>query len=126
MSLILFFDYLFFIFVFWNNNFKLFLILLIFTDDEDEEVDEDGVEANDIDLVMSQANVSRSKAVKALKNNSNDVVNAIMVSLKYKSLSCLLKRYRFLKKLVKSYFRILEVSDWLMLIYQSDFHNSKK
>ena len=39
---------------------------------------EDGVEANDIDLVMSQANVSRSKAVKALKNNSNDVVNAIM------------------------------------------------
>merc|ERR1712193_241250 len=29
-------------------------------DDEDEEVDEDGVEANDIDLVMSQANVSRS------------------------------------------------------------------
>jgi hypothetical protein len=29
---------------------------------------------------MSQANVSRSKAVKALKNNSNDIVNAIMVS----------------------------------------------
>merc|ERR1739848_647802 len=47
-------------------------------DDEDEEIDEEGVEANDIDLVMSQANVSRSKAVKALKNNSNDVVNAIM------------------------------------------------
>ena len=49
-------------------------------DDEDEEVDEEGVEGNDIDLVMSQANVSRSKAVKALKNNANDVVNAIMVS----------------------------------------------
>merc|ERR1712079_358855 len=45
---------------------------------EDDEDEEDGVEANDIDLVMSQANVSRSKAVKALKNNSNDVVNAIM------------------------------------------------
>ena len=29
---------------------------------------------------MSQANVSRVKAVKALKNNSNDIVNAIMVS----------------------------------------------
>lgn len=29
---------------------------------------------------MSQANVSRSKAIKALKNNSNDIVNAIMVS----------------------------------------------
>merc|ERR1712008_389550 len=47
-------------------------------DDEDEEVDEEGVEDKDIELVMSQANVSRSKAVKALKNNSNDIVNAIM------------------------------------------------
>merc|ERR1711994_436328 len=34
---------------------------------EDDEVGEDGVEANDIDLVMSQANLSRFKAVKALK-----------------------------------------------------------
>merc|ERR1712142_1229380 len=47
-------------------------------DDEDEEVDEEGVEDKDIELVMSRANVSRSKAVKALKNNSNDIVNAIM------------------------------------------------
>merc|ERR1711879_336264 len=47
-------------------------------DDEDEEVDEEGVEDKDIEFVMSQANVSRSKAVKALKNNSNDIVNAIM------------------------------------------------
>lgn len=30
---------------------------------------------------MSQANVSRAKAVRALKNNNNDIVNAIMVSL---------------------------------------------
>uniref|UniRef100_A0A8W8NM79 NAC-A/B domain-containing protein n=4 Tax=Magallana gigas TaxID=29159 RepID=A0A8W8NM79_MAGGI len=46
---------------------------------EDEgEVDETGVESKDIELVMSQANVSRSKAVKALRNNSNDIVNAIM------------------------------------------------
>jgi nascent polypeptide-associated complex subunit alpha len=29
---------------------------------------------------MSQANVSRGKAIKALKNNQNDIVNAIMVS----------------------------------------------
>uniref|UniRef100_A0A224YUJ2 Nascent polypeptide associated complex alpha polypeptide n=1 Tax=Rhipicephalus zambeziensis TaxID=60191 RepID=A0A224YUJ2_9ACAR len=29
---------------------------------------------------MSQANVSRVKAVRALKNNNNDIVNAIMVS----------------------------------------------
>jgi len=47
-------------------------------DDDDEEVDDAGVEQKDIDLVMSQANVSRSKAVKALKDNDNDIVNAIM------------------------------------------------
>lgn len=28
---------------------------------------------------MSQANVSRAKAIRALKNNNNDIVNAIMV-----------------------------------------------
>lgn len=38
----------------------------------------------DIELVMSQANVSRAKAVRALKNNSNDIVNAIMVSTQVK------------------------------------------
>ncbi|KAL4688927.1 hypothetical protein H8957_004409 [Semnopithecus entellus] len=48
---------------------------------EEEEVDETGVEVKDIELVMSQANVSRAKAVRALKNNSNDIVNAIMVSV---------------------------------------------
>lgn len=47
-------------------------------DDDDEEVDQSGVEDKDIELVMSQANVSKTKAVKALKNNANDVVNAIM------------------------------------------------
>jgi hypothetical protein len=47
-------------------------------DEDDGEVDEAGVEDKDIDLVMSQANVSRTKAVKALKNNANDIVNAIM------------------------------------------------
>merc|ERR1712173_542912 len=36
---------------------------------EDDEDEEEGVEDKDIELVMSQANVSRSKAVKALKNN---------------------------------------------------------
>ena len=43
------------------------------------QVDEAGIEAKDIELVMSQANVSRAKAVKALRNNQNDIVNAIMV-----------------------------------------------
>lgn len=45
---------------------------------EDEEVDETGIEEKDIELVMSQANVSRAKAIKALKNNKSDIVNAIM------------------------------------------------
>merc|ERR1712098_455875 len=47
-------------------------------EEDDGEVDATGVEEKDIDLVMSQANVSRGKAVKALKNNANDIVNAIM------------------------------------------------
>lgn len=45
---------------------------------EEEDIDETGVEDKDVDLVMSQANVSRGKAIKALKNNQNDIVNAIM------------------------------------------------
>lgn len=44
------------------------------------QVDEGGIEPKDIELVMSQASVSRAKAVRALKNNQNDIVNAIMVS----------------------------------------------
>lgn len=40
--------------------------------------DEEGVEAKDIELVMSQAGCSRAKAVKALKENDMDLVNAIM------------------------------------------------
>ncbi|KAI4338053.1 hypothetical protein L6164_016407 [Bauhinia variegata] len=47
-------------------------------DEEEEEVDETGVEPRDIDLVMTQAGVSRSKAVKALKTHSGDIVGAIM------------------------------------------------
>lgn len=47
-------------------------------EDDDEEVDASGVEEKDIELVMSQANVSRQKAIKALKKTENDIVNAIM------------------------------------------------
>jgi len=45
---------------------------------EDDAVDEIGVDAKDIELVMSQAGCSRSKAVTALKDNDNDLVNSIM------------------------------------------------
>ena len=66
-------------------------------EEDDNAVEAEGVEDKDIDLVMSQviwnvkhpflyflillptqANVSRGKAVKALQNNANDIVNAIM------------------------------------------------
>lgn len=43
-------------------------------------MDETGLEVRDIELVMAQANVSRPKAVRALRHNNNDIVNAIMVS----------------------------------------------
>lgn len=46
---------------------------------EDEEaVDEEGIEASDIQMVIDQTSVSRSKAVAALRANDNDIVNAIM------------------------------------------------
>jgi nascent polypeptide-associated complex subunit alpha len=47
-------------------------------DDDDEEVDETGLEDKDIDLVVLQASVSRKKAIKALKEIDNDIVNSIM------------------------------------------------
>lgn len=47
-------------------------------EDDDEEVDTDGINESDIKIVMEQANVSRSKAIKSLKEHDNDVVNTIM------------------------------------------------
>lgn len=41
-------------------------------------MDDSGMEAKDIELVMAQASVSRKKAVKALQESQNDIVNAIM------------------------------------------------
>ncbi|NWI00425.1 NACAD protein, partial [Tichodroma muraria] len=48
--------------------------------EESEEEEEARLEVRDIELVMAQANVSRPKAVRALRHNNNDIVNAIMVS----------------------------------------------
>lgn len=47
-------------------------------EDDDADLDETGLEAKDIELVMSQADVSRTKAVKALLKSNKDVVDAIM------------------------------------------------
>jgi nascent polypeptide-associated complex subunit alpha len=48
-------------------------------EEDDEEVDATGVEEKDIEIVVTQSNVSRKRAIKALKNNNNDIINAIMV-----------------------------------------------
>lgn len=47
-------------------------------DDDDDDVDAEGVEEKDIVLVMNQANVSRAKAIAALKSTGGDIVTAIM------------------------------------------------
>uniref|UniRef100_A0ACD5TAB9 Uncharacterized protein n=1 Tax=Avena sativa TaxID=4498 RepID=A0ACD5TAB9_AVESA len=46
--------------------------------DDDEDVDETGVEPKDIELVMTQAGVPRAKAVRSLKAADGDIVSAIM------------------------------------------------
>jgi len=48
------------------------------TEEDSIPFDETNVEAKDIELVMQHANCSRAKAVKALKNNNSDIINAIM------------------------------------------------
>jgi len=47
-------------------------------EEDGEAVDETGVEAKDIELVMAQSQCTRAAAVKALKKSSGDIVNAIM------------------------------------------------
>merc|ERR1711893_552772 len=47
-------------------------------EEDDDDVDAGDLEEKDIDLVIQQANCSRPKAIKALKKNNKDIVNAIM------------------------------------------------
>merc|ERR1712083_66098 len=46
--------------------------------DGDGDEDAGDLDENDIELVVKQAGVTKAKAIKALKQNDNDVVNAIM------------------------------------------------
>lgn len=46
--------------------------------EESEDVDATGVSEKDIELVMTQGSCSRARAIKALKENNNDIVEAIM------------------------------------------------
>ena len=51
---------------------------------KDEKPDERGLDARDIELVMSQANVSRSRAVRALRKCGGDCIGAIFdISLEW-------------------------------------------
>ncbi|CCW67547.1 unnamed protein product [Phytomonas sp. Hart1] len=47
-------------------------------EESDAECDAGDLPEKEINMVMSQAKVSRGKAIKALKNNNGDMVNAIM------------------------------------------------
>merc|ERR1712167_446112 len=47
-------------------------------DGDDGDEDPGDLDENDIELVVKQAGVTKAKAIKALKQNDNDVVNAIM------------------------------------------------
>lgn len=51
---------------------------IIEEEDEDEELDAEGLNPKDIDLVMTQASVTRTKAIRALRKSSGDIVSAIM------------------------------------------------
>jgi len=57
-----------------SSSFFFLLSFLFFS-----KVNEEGIEENDIQLVMSQSKATRSKAVKTLRKCNNDIVNAIMV-----------------------------------------------
>ncbi|KAK9368891.1 NAC domain-containing protein [Lipomyces kononenkoae] len=47
-------------------------------EEEEADVDDSGMEQKDIELVMTQAGVSRAKAIKALRQNNFDIVSSIM------------------------------------------------
>ena len=59
-------------------------------------MDESDLDAKDIELVMQQAGVSRSKAIQALRNNNKDIVNAIMVRLQQHAAQYIDSMYRTL------------------------------
>ena len=50
---------------------------------EEEVVDETGLNPDDITFVMEQTKCTRAAAVKALRENDNDMINAVMALGKY-------------------------------------------
>ena len=47
-------------------------------EEDEEDVDTSGIEDNDIQLVVGQTGVSKAEAVRAIRANDGDIVNAIM------------------------------------------------
>ena len=47
-------------------------------EEDDANVDTTGLEESDIQMVMDQAKCSKARAVKALRENNNDMVSAVM------------------------------------------------
>ena len=45
---------------------------------DDDNEDATGLQEKEINVVMAQASVTRGKAIRALRNNNGDIVNAIM------------------------------------------------
>ncbi|CAK9304659.1 unnamed protein product [Gordionus sp. m RMFG-2023] len=56
-----------------NQNYPL-----IIGQKDEEPLDDTGITDVDINIVMEQASVSRNKAIKALREANNDIINAIM------------------------------------------------
>ncbi|KIK30955.1 hypothetical protein PISMIDRAFT_669898 [Pisolithus microcarpus 441] len=48
--------------------------------DDDGPIDDTGVDAKDVDLVMNQVGCSRAKAIRVLKESGGDLINAIMAA----------------------------------------------
>jgi NACalpha-BTF3-like transcription factor len=74
---------------FANNNNKVSTLMAVLSDrlkmmlQPSDNIDEVGIDANDIELVMNQVNCSRKQAINALRRNNNDVVNAVMSMIEY-------------------------------------------
>ncbi len=62
----------------WTGAGRQREVATVVEEEDEGDVDESGVEAKDVELVMTQAGVSRAKAVKALKTADGDIVSAIM------------------------------------------------
>ena len=51
---------------------------VVVSEEDDANVDTTGLEESDIKMVMEQAKCSKARAVKALRDNNNDMVTAVM------------------------------------------------